>query len=109
MPQIHPGILQQLELIDPSDADSWPARTQQLRLYVWFHELLYNEVLDLGGEEKAYTFRQMDDYVLLVYKASFDGIQQVVFTSGPTPSHCMRSLCKRFYAGTLAWKKDKYA
>lgn len=109
MPKIHKGVLAQLQTVADDYKDQRCVSEQDLRLYVWFHEHLFNEILNVGGMERGYTFRQRGDVTLLVYKATFDGVHQVVFLTDRSPVRCMRSLCKRFYAGTLRWVPDKFA
>ncbi len=108
MPTIHDGILTQLRTIDSKYVDQRAVSEQDLRLYVWFHEYLFNEILELGGLERGYTFRQKAETCLLIYKATFDNIPQVVFLTARTPVGCIRILCRQFYAETLRWTKDKY-
>lgn len=108
MPSIHKGILKQLRTIDAKYVDQRAVSEQDLRLYVWFHEYLYNEILDLGGQERGYTFRERGDTCLLIYKATFDDIPQVVFVTSQTPVGCMRIFCRQFYADKLRWTNDKY-
>ncbi len=81
---------------------------QDLRLYVWFHEILYNEILELGGLERGYTFRQRNDMCLLVYKVTFDGIPQVVFLTDHTPVRCIATLFRKLHGGNIKWVKDKF-
>lgn len=109
MPVIHPKRLERLQQITDQYTDTAGATEEELRLYVWFHRCLYSEILDAGGQERGYTFRQKEEMCLLVYKATFDGTPQVVFVSGRVPLDCIRSLCSQFYGGRLKWVVDKYA
>lgn len=109
MPKIHDGILEQLLTVSIDYKDNRCVSEQDLRLYVWFHEHLFSEILNLGGLERGYTFRQRDERCLLVYKATFEGVHQVVFITSTHPVSCIRILFKQFYGDRLKWVPDKYA
>lgn len=109
MPELNDGVLKRLRQLDGKfrDNDFYPE--QELRLYVWLHEHLFDEIVKIGGVETGYVFRQRGDMCLLVYKAKFDGVQRVVFLTAPTPVRCIKSLCRKFYADQLKWVDDKFA
>lgn len=109
MREMHPKVLERLRTITSKYNDSREASEQELRLYHWFHTYLFDEMLEIGGEERGYVFRQSHDGILLVYKATFAGVPQVVFITGRTPVDCMRIICRQFYQETLKWVPDKYA
>lgn len=109
MPELAEVLLERLRSIDKTYVDQRYISEQDMRLYVWFHEHLYDEILNLGGEERGYSFRQQGLNCLLVYKATFAGVRQVVFCTSTNPVSCIRSFFKRFYADTLKWVPDKYA
>lgn len=108
MPTIHAQYLERLRSIDSTYKDQRYISEQDMRLYVWFHEMLFNEILNSGGLERGYTFRQRGEQCLLIYKATFDGIPQVVFLTSGRPIDCIRILFRQFYAETLKWVNDKY-
>lgn len=109
MPEIPEVWQTRLRKITDEYKDSEGVSAQEQRLYVWFHDCLFNEVISLGGVERGYTFRQSHRGTLLVYKATFDGAQQVVFITAHDPIRCIQIFCKRFYADELVWVADKYA
>ena len=104
-----PPVLARLREVTGTFADSAGATAQGLRLYVWFHEVLADEILDAGGVETGCVFRQKGYMTLLVYKATFDGVRRVVFVTARTPLCCIQILCRQFYSETLRWVDDKYA
>ena len=108
MKDLNPNVRARLQEITGSFKDSHGAMEQELRLYVWFHVYLFDEIITIGGEETGYVFRQKGEQTLLVYKATFDDVRRVVFVTGASPVECMRSMCRQFYGGTLKWVNDKY-
>lgn len=108
MSKLNPRVVARLQEITDEYKTSTGVTAQELRLYVWFHECLYNEILDLGGEETGYVFRHSYRGVLLVYKATFDGVRRVVFITAHTPVQCMQIFCRQLYEGQLDWVKDKF-
>lgn len=101
-------LLERLRSVTLDLTDQRYVSEQEVRLYVWFHEMLFDEIINLGGAERGYVFRQRGETCLLVYKATFDGIPQVVFVTGGNPVDCIRILFRQFYGETLKWVKDKY-
>lgn len=109
MPKFPEAVLERLRSIDHTYVDQRYISEQDIRLYVWFHEHLFNEILNVGGQERGYTFRQRGETCLLIYKATFEGVHQVVFLTASTPIGCIRILFRQFYAEKLRWVSDKYA
>lgn len=106
--QLKDNVLQRILAIKNDYADTLEATSQELRLYHWFHTYLCQEILNIGGVETGYVFRQSDRGTLLVYKATFEDVRRVVFVSASTPVECMRIFCRQYYDDQLKWVKDKY-
>lgn len=109
MPSLPDVYLERLRSIDKTYVDQRYISEQDLRLLVWFHNQLYNEMLKVGRLERRYSFRQRDQTCLLVYSVTWEDIPQVVFITSDTPIGCIRTLFRKFYAETLKWVRDKYA
>lgn len=109
MPTASKGMVDRLKEISLEYGDYRVADEVELRLYVWFHMYLFDELSQIQGVERGYTFRSRGLLTLLVYKATVKGLPRVVFITGNSPVDCMKIFCKQFYAGTLKWVDDKYA
>ena len=109
MSKLHEGELERLRTVTTDCITNEYFTDRDLRLCVWFHSYLHNELLDLGGELVGYTFRQKQLLTLLVVKARFEGIQRVVFVSANSDVGCMQILFRMIRREELDWKKDKYA
>lgn len=108
MPDIPEVWVKRLQEITDCYKDTQYITAQEQRLYVWFHDCLFNEIVSLGGMERGYTFRQSHRGTMLIYKATFEGVHQVVFVTAHDPARCIQIFCKKFYAETLDWVTDKY-
>lgn len=106
--EIHPKIQEYLSTIDLSSSDHRMAYNLEAKIAYWFHMFMDHELLNFGMVLTGYVFRQQEVQTLLIVKATRGDIRQVVFVSGQTPIGCMRVFCRKLYAETLAWKRDKY-
>ncbi len=109
MPEIPDVWVTRLQQITDEYKTSEGVTAQEQRLYVWFHDCLFNEIGRLGGVERGYTFRQSSRGTMLIYKATFEEVHQVVFVTAHDPIRCIQIFCRKFYAETLDWVTDKYA
>jgi hypothetical protein len=106
--EIHPAIAEYLATIDLSDIDQRNEWNQEAKVAYWFHMFMDGELSRLGRELTGYVFRQQEEQCLLVVKSRQDGTQDVVFCTDRTPIGCMKVFCRKLYADTLVWKRDKY-
>lgn len=106
--EIHPKIKEYLSTIDLASVDHRLAYNSEAKVAYWFHMFMDHELLNLGLVLTGYVFRQQETNTLLIVKAKEADIQRVVFVNAPNPMECMRIFCRKLYAETLAWKRDKY-
>lgn len=109
MVQIHPKIVEYLATIDLQNVDDRLVYNREAKVAYWFHTFMYDEMLRSGRELTGYVFRHYLHETLLVVKAKQNGTQGVVYCTAKNSISCMETFCRKFYAGTLAWKEDKYA
>lgn len=106
--EIHPKIAEYLATIDLSSNDQRAEFNQEAKLCYWFHMFMDHELAQFGRVLTGYVFRQSEESCLLVVKAKAAGTQDVVYCTARDPIGCMRIFCRKLYAETLTWKRDKY-
>lgn len=75
---------------------------------VWYFVYGQNVFSQFGRDWTGCSFRQDETSCLLVSRSTIDGRRQVAFTTGRTPTDCVRVFCRRFRAGEVEWYDDKY-
>lgn len=77
---------------------------------VWymFNEYLVNLSEEDGWEYTGHSLTKGLPMSRLVVRGRIDGIHHVVFSSGRTPTGCMRAFLRKMKEGWLEWQVDRY-
>ena len=83
-------------------------RRQDVWVWYVFNEWLVNLGELQGWEYCGQSFTLKQPMSLLVVRATLDGIPHVAFSSGRTPTACMRAFLRKADEGWLEWSVDRF-
>jgi hypothetical protein len=102
-------IIEYLRTIDAEYSDHRIVSEQEMRCLVWYFLYVQNVLSQFSMSWRGCSFRQSDDFCLLVTKVVRAGVNEVVYTSGRTPLDCVRIFTRKWHQDTLEYVPDKFA
>lgn len=108
MPPMTNKHLEQFEQALAGWTDERFISRDELRALAMFNLYLVNLAEQDGWEYYGHSYKAGTPMGCLVVKATIDGVPQVVFSSGRTPTNCVRIFIRNLGDGLLNWQRDKY-
>lgn len=102
------GHLEQFELALGDWKDERFITREQLKDLAMFNLYLVNLAEDDGWSYAGHSLKMGTPMCLLVVKAWENETPLVVFTSGRTPTKCVRIFLRKLREDLLEWREDKF-
>lgn len=92
--------------------EAWDDERFVSRRQLWGMAMFFMYLVNLGEEDgwqyDGHSLKMGSPMCMLTVKAHIEGTPYVVFTSGRTPTSCVRVFIRKLEEGLLEWQPDKY-
>lgn len=105
------GPSQDLALLSEVDLDEVlqdPESRRDLLAWYYFATKCIHTLVKPGWSFDGCSLSQKGNMCLLVQKATHEGTPLVAYTTGRTPTDCVRIFCRRWLQERVEWHSDKF-